>query len=113
MTMLGRIAVCASSPSLSDPEPGLWLAAPAMPLSGGDLILVYESAEDLFSADPVVGEVDLPRSFVCLSRWELAEGTVRPGSVVVQQVFGQHLAQVVLVDVQKCRSVVPSFPANL
>jgi hypothetical protein len=70
-------------------------------------MLVYESAEGLFSADPVVGEVDLPRSFVCLSRWELAEGTVRPGSVVVQQVFGQHLAQVVLVDVQKCRSVVP------
>jgi hypothetical protein len=49
---------------------------------------------------------------VCLSRWELAEGTVRPGSVVVQQVFGQHLAQVVLVDVQKCRSVVPPFPGQ-
>jgi hypothetical protein len=27
--------------------------------SGGDLVLVRESAENLFSADPVLGEVDL------------------------------------------------------
>ena len=30
-----------------------------MGLSGGDLVLVRESAEDLFPADPVLGEVDL------------------------------------------------------
>jgi hypothetical protein len=28
-------------------------------MSGGDLVLVRESAEDLFPADPVLGEVDL------------------------------------------------------
>ena len=30
--------------------------------SGGDLVLVRESAEDLFSADPVLGKVDRLRS---------------------------------------------------
>jgi hypothetical protein len=30
-----------------------------MELSGGDLVFVGESAEDLFPADPVLGEVDL------------------------------------------------------
>jgi hypothetical protein len=33
-----------------------------------------------------------------LGRCELAEGTVRPGSVVVLKVFGQQLSQVVLID---------------
>jgi hypothetical protein len=59
-------------------------------LSGGDLVLVRESTEYLFPADPVLSEVDL-----------LAEGTVRPGCVVVAQVFGEHLAQVVLIDDQR------------
>jgi hypothetical protein len=36
-----------------------------------------------------------------LTRCELAEGTVRPGGVVMQQVLGQHLAQVVLIDDQQ------------
>jgi hypothetical protein len=36
-----------------------------------------------------------------LIRSELIEGMVRPGGIVVQQVFGQHLAQVVLVDDQQ------------
>ena len=70
-------------------------------LSGGDLVLVRESAEDLFPADPVLGEVDLRWPGVSLSRCELAEGTVRPGCVVVAQVFGQHPAQVVLIDDQQ------------
>jgi hypothetical protein len=39
-------------------------------LSGGDLVLVRESAEDLFSADSVVGEVDRLRRR-CLS-WPTA-----------------------------------------
>ena len=60
-----------------------------------------ESAKDLFSADPVLGEVDLRWPGVSLSRCELAEGTVRPGGVVVQQVLGQHPAQMVLIDNQK------------
>src|ERR1022692_4279380 len=70
-------------------------------MSGGDLVFVYESAEDLFSADPVLGEVDLRWPGVGLSRCELAEGTVRPGGVVMRQVLRQHLAQVVLIDDQQ------------
>jgi hypothetical protein len=43
--------------------------------SDSDLVLVRESAEDLFPADPVIGEVDwLRRPGVSLSRRELAEG---------------------------------------
>jgi hypothetical protein len=48
-------------------------------LSCGALVLVRESAEDLSSADLVLGEVDrLWWLIVGLSRCELAEGTVRP-----------------------------------
>jgi hypothetical protein len=54
-------------------------------LSGGDLVFVCESAEDLLAADPVPGEVDLRWLGGSLSRCELAEGPVRPGFVVVQQ----------------------------
>ncbi len=50
-------------------------------MSGGGPVLVRESAEDLSSADPVFGEVDLRWPGVSLSGWELAEGTVRPGGV--------------------------------
>jgi hypothetical protein len=71
-------------------------------MSGGDLVLVRESAEDLFSADPVLGEVDLRWPGVSLGRGELAEGTVRPGAVVMPQVLGQHLAQMMmLIDDQQ------------
>jgi hypothetical protein len=38
-------------------------------LSSGDLILVRETAEDLLSADPVLGEVDLRWPGVSLSRF--------------------------------------------
>jgi hypothetical protein len=69
-------------------------------LSGGDLVLVRESAEDLFSADPVSGKVASRWPRADLSRRELAEGTMRPGCVVVRQVLGQHPAQVMLVDDQ-------------
>jgi hypothetical protein len=41
-------------------------------LSSGDLVLVREAAEDLLSADPVLGEVDLRWPGVSLSRWQLA-----------------------------------------
>src|ERR1035437_7990357 len=58
----------------------------------GDLVFAGESAEDLFSPDPVLGEVDLRWPGVSLTRCELAKGAVRPGGVVVQDVFGQHLA---------------------
>ena len=78
-------------------------------MSGGDLVLVRESAEDLFSADPVFGEVGrLRRPGVSLTRCELAEGTVRPGGVVVQQVLGQHLSQVVLIDDQQPTEKLPA-----
>ena len=48
-------------------------------MSGGDLVLVRESAEDLFPADPVFSKVDwLGWLGASLIRCELAEGTVRP-----------------------------------
>jgi hypothetical protein len=63
---------------------------------------VGESAGDLFPADRVLSEVDRLRWLgVGLSRCELAEGTVRPGGVVMRQVFGQHPAQLVLIDDQQ------------
>jgi hypothetical protein len=55
----------------------------------------------LFSADPVVGEVDLRWPGVRLVWCELAKGAVRPGSVVMRQVLGEHLPQVVLIDDQQ------------
>jgi len=70
-------------------------------MSGGDLVFVYESAEDLFPADPVLGEVDLRWPGVSLSRCGLAEGTVRPGGVVMPQVLGQHLPQMLFIDDQR------------
>ncbi|HUY50383.1 MAG TPA: hypothetical protein VMV92_32530 [Streptosporangiaceae bacterium] len=61
-----------------------------------------ESPEDLLLADPVLGEVDrFGWSAVGLSWGELAEGAMRPGGVVVLQVFGQHPAQMVLIDDQQ------------
>ena len=79
-------------------------------MSGSDLVLVRESAEDLFPADPVLGEVDwLRRPGVSLSRRELAEGTVRPGCVVMLKVFGQHPSQMALIDDQQ---PVENFPAQ-
>jgi hypothetical protein len=70
---------------------------------------VRESAEDLFPADPVLGEVDWLRPGVSLSRRELAEGTVRPGYVVMLKVFGQHPSQMALIDDQQ---PVEKFPAQ-
>jgi hypothetical protein len=46
-------------------------------LSGGDLVLAREPADDLLPANPVLGEVDLRWPGVSLNRCELAEGTVR------------------------------------
>ena len=61
-----------------------------------------ESAEDLLPADPVVGEVDrFGWPGVGLGRGELAEGTMRPGCVVVLLVFGQHSSQVLFIDDQQ------------
>ncbi len=61
-----------------------------------------ESAEDLFPADPVVGEVDrFGWSGADLGRGELAEGAVRPGCVVVLLVFGQHSSQLLFIDDQQ------------
>ena len=72
-----------------------------------------ESAEDLLPADPVLCEVDrLGRPGAGLGRGELAEGTVRPGGVVVLQVLGQHLAQVVLIDDQHPVEELPAQGAD-
>ena len=60
-----------------------------------------ESAEDLFSAGPVLGEVDLRWRGVSLSWCELAKGPVRPRGVVVPHVLDQHPAQMVLIDDQQ------------
>ena len=71
-------------------------------LSCGDLVLVDESAEDLFPADLVLGEVDrLWWPGLSLSGCELAERAVRPGRVVVPQVLNQQPAQVVFMDDQQ------------
>ena len=70
-------------------------------MSRGDLVLVYESAEDMSSADPVLGEVDLRRPGVGLGRGELPRGAVRPGGVVMLKVHGQYLAQMALIDDQQ------------
>jgi hypothetical protein len=62
---------------------------------------VGESAEDLLPVDPVLGDVDrFGPPGIGLGRGELAEGTVRSGSVIVPQVLGQHPSQVVLIDDQ-------------
>jgi hypothetical protein len=81
-------------------------------LSGGDLVLVDEPAEDLFSADPVLGEVDLRWPGGSLSRRELAKGTVRPGCVVMQQILSQHPAQVVLINNQRPVEELPAEGAD-
>ena len=81
-------------------------------LSCGDLILAREPAEDLLSADPMPGEVDLGWPGVSLSGCELAEGAVRPGCVVVLKVFGQHPAQVVLIDDQQAVEQLPAQGAD-
>jgi hypothetical protein len=63
---------------------------------------VGESAKDLFPADQVVGAVcRFGWTSVSLSRCELAEGSVRPASVVMLQISGEYLAQVVLVGDQQ------------
>ncbi len=79
-------------------------------MSCGDLVLVCESTEDLFPAYPVLGEVDLRWPGAALSRRELAEGTVRPGCVVVPQVLGQHPSQVVLQPSSVARVTVNTSP---
>ena len=81
-------------------------------MSGGDLVLVRESAEDLFPAYLVLGEVDLRWPAAGLSRCELAEGTVRPGAVVMPQVLGQHPAQMMLIDDQQPVQDLPAQGAD-
>jgi hypothetical protein len=69
-----------------------------------------ESAKDLSTADPVVGEDDwFGWPGAGLGRGQLSEGTVRPGRVVVLQVLGQRLAQMVVIDDQQ---PVEEFPAQ-
>jgi hypothetical protein len=81
-------------------------------LSGSDLVFARKPAEDLLSADPVLSEVDLRWSGAGLSGCELAEGTVRPGGVVMPQVLGQHPAQVVLIDDQQPIEELPAQGAD-
>ena len=49
----------------------------------------------------MLGEVDLRWPGVSLSRRQLAKGPVRPGGVVVDQVFGQYPPQMVLAEDQQ------------
>jgi hypothetical protein len=65
--------------------------------SGSDVVLVGEPAENLSAVDPVLGEIDrLWWLSLGLSWCELAERAVRPGSVIVPQVFGQRPSQVAM-----------------
>ena len=49
---------------------------------------------------------------VGLSRYELPEGTVRPAGVVVPQVLGENLPQVVLIDDQQPVEDLPAQSAD-
>ena len=61
--------------------------------------------------DPVLGEVGRLRWLGASLVWcELVEGTVRPGCVVMRQILGQDLAQVVLTD---DKQPVEEFPAQV
>ena len=81
--------------------------------SGGDVVLAGEPAEDLLPADPEFGEVDrFRRAGFGLSWGELAERTVRPGIVIVQQVLGHYLSQMVLVDDQQPVQELPAQDAD-
>ena len=72
-----------------------------------------EPAKYLFPADRMLGEVDrFGWPGVSLSRGELSEGTVRPTGVVVQQVLGQYLAQVVFIDDQQSVEDLPAQGAD-
>jgi hypothetical protein len=55
----------------------------------------------LFSANAVLGQVDLQRWGARLGGRKLPKGAVRPGGFVVLQVLGHDLAQVVLIDDQQ------------
>jgi hypothetical protein len=58
--------------------------------------------------DPVAGEVDrFEWPGTGLDWGELAEGTVRPGGVVMLQVLGQRPAQMVLIDDQQLVEELP------
>jgi hypothetical protein len=70
-------------------------------LSGGGLVLGREAAEDLSSADLVLGEVDLRWPAMSVSWWQLAQGAVWPGGVVMRQVLAQYPAQVARADDQQ------------
>ena len=75
-----------------------------------------ESAKNLPPAYPVLGEVDpFGWAGVGLGWGELAESAVRPGRVVVLQVFGQHPSQMVLIDDQQPVDELPDagVPRNL
>jgi hypothetical protein len=69
--------------------------------------------EDPLPADPLLVEIDRFRwTGACLSWGELAEGAMRPDSVVVQQVLGQHPEQVLLVDDQQPVEELPAQGAD-
>ena len=70
-------------------------------MSCGDLVLVRESIEDLTSADPMLGEVDLRRPAASLCRCEWPRARCGRAVFVVPQVLGQHPAQMVLIDDQQ------------
>ena len=71
-----------------------------------------EAAEDLLSANPMLGKVDLRWPGVSFSRRQLAEGAVRPRCVVVLQVFGQYPAKVMLIDDQQPVEQLPAQGAD-
>jgi hypothetical protein len=75
-------------------------------------IWIGQPNSGLFSADPVLGEVDLRWPGVSLSRCELAKGMVRPGCVVVAQVLSQHPAQMIFIDDQQPVEDLPAQGAD-
>lgn len=75
-----------------------------MATPGGKAAMQYSRMsppEDLLLTDPLVGEIGRLRGLaVGLSWCELAEGTVRPSRVAMQQVLGQHPLQMLFIDDQ-------------
>ena len=96
----------------------IWKWLNAGVIEDGSWSASEEGAPQGASASPLLANVYLHYVFdlrwpgVSLSGCELAEGTVGPGGVVVQQVFGQHPAQMVLTDDQHPVQELPSQGAD-
>ena len=93
--------------------------------SGGDLIVMGEAAGGPAFGGPGAQRGRSAVAGARVSLWQLAQGAVRPGCVVVERVFGRYPAQVMLAGDQqpagelaaqgaghRCAGGVPSGPCD-